>query len=118
MNTQDFWFRMKIANTVLEVLSALVFLLVAYATYVLTSGDVVAQALAKIAIVIELGYFLTLFMWLYYSLKSVEIDAKPFAERSDSDKQTQFFVDKLGMVKLLVATLGLVMLLAAIGYGL
>lgn len=118
MSVLEFWYRMKIANTVLEVLASLVFLVGGFVTYTMCEGDNVAQVLAKLSILVSLAYFIALFVWLYFSLRSVEVDAMPREKRTDQDRLTQFFVEKLGIAKMLVATLSLVLLLAAIGYGL
>jgi hypothetical protein len=118
MNTLEYWFKVKIANTMLEGLCCIIFLIGGAGLYVFADGNAIAQMLAKMAVVSSLVYFAVLFSYMHYSLQSLEIDAKPFERRTDSERQVQFYVAKVSTAKMLVALVSLLFLLTAVIYGL
>jgi len=119
MNYLDYWFRLKIANIITEVLSvALVIYLATWAYGITAADDQVATWLIKATLMLCVAYLGTVVWSIMVTLSSLEVDAKPHDQRTDKDKQLQYFVGIVNIIKTAVAAMCIASLLITVCYAL
>jgi hypothetical protein len=115
MNYLDYWFRLKIANIITEVLSvAMVIYLTTWVYGATGVDDILSLWLVKATLVLCCLYLGTVVWSVMVTLGSLEVDAKPHDKRTDKDKQLQYFVGIVNIIKTAVAVMCIAALLITV----